>query len=144
MGCVLILVLLCKYAKLFLVFLFGKTELCRTQGGDALMSSGGFEKSQLKATGREGKDRTVYLCVFARLLGGGGASCRLLGEEGGLDVGQHTTLSDGHSGQKLVQLFVIPDGQLKVAGVDPLLLVVAGRVSRQFQDLGGKVLHHRG
>ena len=89
-------------------------------------------------------DACMHLGVFLGLLGGGCTSGRLLGKKAGLDVGQHTSLSDGHSGQKLVQFFVVPDGQLKVAGIDPLLLVVAGCVSRQLQDFGGKVLHHRG
>ena len=66
----------------------------------------------------------------------------LLWQEHGLDVGQYTSLSDGHSGEKLVQLLVVPDGQLKVAGVDPLLLVVAGSVAGQLKDLGREVLHH--
>ena len=56
---------------------------------------------------------------------------RLLRQENGLDVGQHTSLGDGHSSQKLVQLLVVPDGQLKMAGVDPLFLVVTGGVACQ-------------
>uniref|UniRef100_A0A3P8PLE4 Histone H2B n=1 Tax=Astatotilapia calliptera TaxID=8154 RepID=A0A3P8PLE4_ASTCA len=36
----------------------------------------------------------------------------------GLHVGQHTTLSDRHSAQQLVQLFIVADGQLQVAGDD--------------------------
>ena len=107
---------------------------------NTFVRSGGFEKSQFL------KRQEIKRClgVFSlRLLGGSSASCGLLGEEGGLDVGQHTSLSDGHSGQQFVQFFVVPDGQLKVAGIDPLLLVVAGCVSRQLQDFGGKVLHHR-
>ena len=115
--------------------------LHRSEGQNTSVRSGGFEKSQFL------KRQEIKRClgVFSlRLLGGSSTSCGLLGEEGGLDVGQHTSLSDGHSGQQLVQFFVVPDGQLKVAGIDPLLLVVAGCVSRQLQDFGGKVLHHRG
>ena len=42
----------------------------------------------------------------------------LLGEEDSLDVGQHTTLGNGDSLQQLVQLLVVPDGQLQVSGDD--------------------------
>ncbi len=62
-----------------------------------------------------------------------------LGQEDGLDVGQDTTLSDGHAGQQPVQLLVVPDGQLQVARDDARLLVVLGGVSGQLEDLGGKV-----
>ena len=33
----------------------------------------------------------------------------LLGEEDGLDVGQHAALGGGHAGQQLVQLLVVPE-----------------------------------
>ena len=59
-----------------------------------------------------------------------------------MDVGEDTTLSDGHSSQQLVQLLVVADGQLKMAGVDPLLLVVPGGVASQLKDLSCEVLHH--
>ena len=68
----------------------------------------------------------------------------LLGQENSLDVWQHTTLGDGHSGQQLVQLLVVTDGQLQVTGDDPGLLVVAGSISSQLQDLSGEVLHDGG
>ncbi|TNN46668.1 hypothetical protein EYF80_043137 [Liparis tanakae] len=60
-----------------------------------------------------------------------------------LDVGQHAALSDGHSAQQLVELLVVADGQLQVAGDDAGLLVVAGRVPGQLQDLSGQILQHR-
>ncbi|KAG7273077.1 hypothetical protein CRUP_024807 [Coryphaenoides rupestris] len=62
--------------------------------------------------------------------------------EDGLDVGQHAALSDGHSAQQLVELLVVADGQLQVAGDDAGLLVVAGGVSGELQDLSGQVLEH--
>ncbi|KAG8269485.1 hypothetical protein J6590_106447 [Homalodisca vitripennis] len=68
----------------------------------------------------------------------------LLGQEHGLDVGQYTSLGDGDTGQELVQLLVIPDGQLKVTGNDPGLLVVTGRVTGQLENLGGEILHDGG
>ena len=44
----------------------------------------------------------------------------LLGQKHSLDVGQNTSLSDGHSTEQLVQLLVVADGQLQVAGDDIL------------------------
>ena len=49
----------------------------------------------------------------------------LLGQENSLDVGQYTSLSDGNTSQQLVQLLVIPDGQLKVTGDDSAFPVPA-------------------
>ena len=65
----------------------------------------------------------------------------LLGEEHGLDVRQYTTLSDGHTGEELVQFLVITDSELKMTGDDPGLLVVTGSVSCQLEDLSRQVLH---
>ena len=58
-----------------------------------------------------------------------------------LDVGQYTTLGDGDAGQELVQLLVVADGELQVAGDDPRLLVVAGGVSCQLENLSSQILH---
>ena len=58
-----------------------------------------------------------------------------------MDVGENASLSDGDSSEQLVQLLVVPNGQLEVARVDPLFLVVAGGVAGQLQDLSGEVLH---
>ena len=68
----------------------------------------------------------------------------LLGQKNGLDVWQYTTLSDGDTRQKLVQLLVVTDGELKVAGDDPGLLVVTSSVAGQLEDLSGEVLHDGG
>ncbi len=43
----------------------------------------------------------------------------LLGQEDSLDVGEDTTLGDGHTGEQLVELLIVADGQLEVAGDDP-------------------------
>ena len=59
----------------------------------------------------------LRVCSLLGLLG-------LLGQENSLDVGQHTSLGDGNASQQLVQLLVIPDGQLKVTGDDSALLAV--------------------
>lgn len=69
---------------------------------------------------------------------------RLLGQENGLDVWQDTTLGDGDTGQELVQLFVVADGQLQVSWDDSCLLVVTGSVAGQLQNFSGEVLHNSG
>lgn len=65
----------------------------------------------------------------------------LLGQENCLDVGEDTTLSDGDSREKLVQLLVVPDGELKMTGDDTRLLVVTSSVSCQLENLSGEVFH---
>lgn len=65
----------------------------------------------------------------------------LLGQENSLNVGQDTTLCDGDTGQELVQLFVVTDGQLQVTRDDPGLLVVTSGVSGQLENFSGQVLH---
>ena len=68
----------------------------------------------------------------------------LLGQENCVDVGQDTSLSDGDSGEKLVQLFVVADGELKMTGVDSRLLVVTGSVASQLKHLSSEVLEDGG
>ncbi len=65
----------------------------------------------------------------------------LLGQEHSLDVRQNTTLSNGHSTEKLVQLLIVADGQLKMTGDDPGLLVVTGSIACQLKNLSSEVLH---
>ena len=93
----------------------------------------------------------IYLVVLKRtgcfqVLGSSllGSLVRLLGQEHGLDVGEDSALGDGDSGEQLVQLLVVPDGQLEVTGDDPGLLVVTGSVASQLEDLSGEVLHDGG
>ena len=57
-----------------------------------------------------------------------------------MDVGEHTTLGDGHASKELGQLLVIADSQLDVAGDDTGLLVVTSGVACQLEDLSGQVL----
>ena len=52
-----------------------------------------------------------------------------------MDVGEDTTLGNGDSGEELVQLFIITDGQLQVTGDDPDLLVVTGSIDYLFKYL---------
>ena len=68
-------------------------------------------------------------------------SGRLLGQEDRMDVGKNSTLGDGDSTQKLVELFIVPDGQLKVTRNDPGFLVVPGSVPSKLKDLGSEILH---
>ena len=76
-------------------------------------------------------------------LGSSGGS-DLLGEEDVVDVGENTTLGNGHTSQQLVELLVVADGKLNMAGVDAVLLVVAGSIAGQLQDLSREVLKHGG
>ena len=73
-----------------------------------------------------------------------GSLLGLLGQEHGLDVGQHTTLGNGDAGQQLVQLLVVADGQLEVTRDDTGLLVVTGGVAGQLEHFGGQVLQNGG
>ena len=70
-----------------------------------------------------------------------GSLLGLLWQKDGLDVGENSTLGDGDSSEQLVQLLVITDGQLKVTGDDPGLLVVTGSIAGQLEDLSCQVLH---
>lgn len=90
--------------------------------------------------------------ILLRLRGGllarlAGARCGLSGllwQQDGLDVGQDASLGDGHAAEELVQLLVVPHGQLQMAGDDAGLLVVPGGVAGQLQDLGGQILQDGG
>ena len=64
-----------------------------------------------------------------------GGLVRLLGQEDSLDVGEDSTLGDGDSGKQLVQLLVVPDGELEMTGDDPGLLVVPSSIASQLEYL---------
>ena len=68
----------------------------------------------------------------------------LLGQENGLDVGQDSSLGDGHPGEQLVQLLVVADGELEMTGDDAGLLVVASSVTGQLEDFSSQVFHDGG
>merc|ERR1711981_1438177 len=68
----------------------------------------------------------------------------LLGEKHLVDVGEHTTGSNGHAAEKFVELLVIADRKLQVPRDDPLALVVTGGVSSQLKNLSAQVLKHGG
>lgn len=57
-----------------------------------------------------------------------------------VNVGQDTTLGDGDVTQELVQLLIVPDGELQVTGDDTCLLVVTGGVASQLKNLSSEVL----
>ena len=57
-----------------------------------------------------------------------------------VNVGQDTALCDGDVAQELVQLLIVPDSELKMAGDDAGLLVVTSSVASQLEDFGRKVL----
>ena len=65
-------------------------------------------------------------------------------KENGVDVGEDTTLGDGHSVAEFHELFVVLDGELKMSGVDSTLLVFLGGVASELDDLGGEVLEDSG
>ena len=57
-----------------------------------------------------------------------------------VNVGEDTTLGDGDVAEKLVQLLIVADGELEVAGNDTGLLVVASGVASKLEDFGSQVL----
>jgi hypothetical protein len=57
-----------------------------------------------------------------------------------VNVGQDTSSRNGHASEELVELFIVFDGQSDMTGHNTTLLVVAGSVTSEFQDLGAKVL----
>jgi hypothetical protein len=61
-----------------------------------------------------------------------------------VNVGENTTLGDSDVSKKLVQLLVVADGELEMAGDDTGLLVVAGSVTGQLEDLSREVLKDGG
>ena len=58
-------------------------------------------------------------------------------------VGEDAAGGDRHAAEELVELLVVADGKLHVAGDDARLLVVAGGVPGELEDLGRQVLEHR-
>ena len=65
----------------------------------------------------------------------------LLGQEHGLDVGQHTTLSNCDTAQKFVQFLVVADSQLQMTGDDTGLLVITSSVAGKLENLSCEVFH---
>jgi hypothetical protein len=61
-----------------------------------------------------------------------------------VDVGEDTALGDGDVPEELVQLLIVPDGELEMAGDDTGLLVVARGVASQLENLSSEVLENGG
>jgi len=59
-----------------------------------------------------------------------------------VNVWEDTTLGDGDVAEKLVQLLIVPDGELKVTRDDTGLLVVTSGVTSQLEDLSSQVLEN--
>jgi hypothetical protein len=80
---------------------------------------------------------------------GSGLGLLGLGDKHGGDVGENTTLGNGDTAEQLVQLLIVADGELDVAGHNAGLLVISGGIASKLKDLSGKVLKdgskvHRG
>lgn len=52
-----------------------------------------------------------------------------------MDVRKYTALGDGNVTEKLVQFFVVADGELEMTGDNTGFLVITGSISSQFKDL---------
>ena len=61
-----------------------------------------------------------------------------------MDVRQDTAGGNGDTTKELVQLLVVADGKLDVSRDDALLLVVAGGVARELEDLSRQILEDCG
>ena len=57
-----------------------------------------------------------------------------------MDVGEDTALGNRNVSEELVEFLIVSDGELEMTGNDTGLLVVAGSVSGQFEDLSSEVL----
>mgnify|MGYP003959647215 CR=1 FL=1 len=96
------------------------------------------------------KPNCLTLALLASLASRGSSGGGLgLGDKHGVDVGENTTLGNGDTAEELVELLVVADSQLDVAGHDAGLLVVASGVTGKLEDLGSEVLKdgskvHRG
>ncbi|CAR98945.1 Protein CBG26344 [Caenorhabditis briggsae] len=93
-----------------------------------------------------------YFVALKRAVGFGGVfgrflflvSSGLLWQKNGLDVWKNSSLSDRDSGQKLVQLLVVADSELKMSWCDTGLLVVTGSVTGQLENFSSEVLKDSG
>ena len=66
----------------------------------------------------------------------------LLWKQNGMDIWKNTSGSNRDTTQKFVQLFIILDGEGKVAWYNSAFLVVTSGISGKFQDLSTEVLQH--
>ena len=61
-----------------------------------------------------------------------------------MNVGEDAAGGDGDTAEELVELLVVLDGEGDVPGNDAGLLVVAGGVAGELEDLGAEVLEEGG
>ena len=66
----------------------------------------------------------------------------LLWQKYTVDVGKHTTSSNGDTSKKLAQLLIVAHSQLDMARHNTCLLVVTSCVASKLQDLSRKVLQY--
>lgn len=59
-----------------------------------------------------------------------------------VDVGKDTALGDCDVAEQLVQLLIVPDGELEMAGDDTGLLVVASGVASQLENFSCEILEN--
>ena len=90
-----------------------------------------------------GKKKDV-VCLVLLALGSGLLATLALGDQVAVDVGEDTTLGDCDAREELAELIVVADGELDVAGVDAVLVVVTGSVASELKDLGSEVLEDGG
>ena len=64
----------------------------------------------------------------------------LLGEKNSLNVGKDSSLGDGDTSKKFVQLLIVSNGQLEMSGDNSCFFVIPGSVSGQLKDLSAQVL----
>ena len=61
-----------------------------------------------------------------------------------MDVGENTTAGNGSAAHESVELLIVADGELEVAGSDGLLLVLSSGVAGKLEDFARKVLEDGG
>ncbi len=66
----------------------------------------------------------------------------LLWQQNRLNVGENTTLSNGNTRQKFVQLLVVSDSQLQVSWDNSGLLVITGSIASQLENFSAQVLEN--
>ena len=71
-------------------------------------------------------------------------SCNLLRKKNRMNIRKDTSWRNGDTAQQFVQFFIILNGQRQVTRHDAALLIVAGRISGQFQNFGAQVFQHGG
>ena len=59
-----------------------------------------------------------------------------------MNVGKDTTLCNGDVTEKLVQFFVVSNGELEMTWDDTGLLVITGSIASQLEDFGSEVFEN--